>query len=78
MTYTVTLTSTGYKQANGIVVSDLVPSGFSGTATASIGTFSMTGGTWNLDIGTGLTATLTFNGYYITSGTKTNTATITS
>lgn len=42
MTYTVTLTNTGYRQANGIVVTDVVPSGFSGTVTASAGTFTIT------------------------------------
>jgi len=43
MTYIVTVTNTGYKQANGIVIGDVVPSGFSGTATASAGTFTITG-----------------------------------
>ena len=78
ITYTITITNTGYKSADNISISDIVPAWFTGSATTSIGTFSILWWTWNLNLGIGQSATLTLNGYYTSSWIKTNTATITS
>lgn len=78
VTFTVTATNLGKLDADGVSVSDLLPSGyrFAGT-TATQGTYDSVGGTWSVGhLAKNGSATLTLTATVQSSGGYTNTATI--
>ncbi|PKQ69743.1 Ig-like domain-containing protein [Raineya orbicola] len=78
ITFTITANNAGPSNATGVVVNDVLPSGYTFvSATASQGTYNNVSGVWSIGaLANGASATLTITVTVNASGSYTNTATI--
>ncbi|WP_298392700.1 DUF11 domain-containing protein, partial [Flavobacterium sp.] len=76
--FTLTATNAGLSNATGVVVNDLLPSGYTFVSASTVtGTYNNTSGVWTIGtFANGATATLTINATVRPNGNYTNTATI--
>ncbi|MFD0322374.1 Ig-like domain-containing protein [Lysobacter gummosus] len=80
VTFTIALANAGPSAAAGVVVNDLLPSGYTYvSSSASVGTYNSGGGAWTVGtLAAGANATLTIDALVLETGTYANTATATS